>query len=174
MEAIQILNLDIKQKESEGKVFYHIDLGGDILTKRIWVNPQYFEKELKPFRETIGILKNAYVQATTKLNHVIKKGTNNLFFILVRCGYRGSSEIRVISENKYLINFFHYHSPRGRLGISDGVIVETPLNYVKIEWFRNGRLYGEASHGISIIRLDGSIETISDISDKEIEEILTE
>jgi hypothetical protein len=175
MEPIKILELKINKKKVESKTFYYIDLGGDVLTKRIWINSLYFQEELKDklgkYKDTIGILKNAQITTTSKLNYVIRKGVNNLFFILVKCGYRGSSEIKVLSEYVNLINFSHYHSPRGNLGISDGVIVETQKDFVKIEWYRSGKLYGEPGKGIAIIRIDGSIESIDLLLNEELEQI---
>jgi hypothetical protein len=172
--AIELLELNIKQKEVENKNFYYIDLGGSYLTKRIWINPKYFEKELKLSKETIGILKNAQLETTSKLNHVIKIGENNLFFVLARCGYRGSSEIKVISNYINIVNFFYYHSPRGNLGISDGAIIETKEDKVKIKWYRSGRLYGEPDKGLSIINSNGKIDELIDLEPEEIDEILTE
>jgi hypothetical protein len=175
MNAVKVLELEVKTNEVEGKKFYYVDLGERRNIKRIWINSLYFEEELKnklgKYNETIGIFKNARIEKTSKGNHVIKKGTNNLFFILVKCGYRGSSEIKVISESVNIVNFSQYHSPNGNLGISDGVIVETKEDKVKIEWSRSGRLYGNPSKGISIIHDDSRIESVEDIDSEEIKEI---
>jgi hypothetical protein len=177
MEPVKILELKIQEKKVEGKTFYYTDLGR-YNVKRIWINQLYYLEELKQrlnkYNETIGILQNSHLKETNKLNHVIKKGANNLFFVMVECGYRGSSEIKVISDNINLVNFSIYHSERGNLGISDGVIVETPLDYVKIEWFRSGRLYGQSDKGISIIKIDGDIESIDVVEEEEIDEIIAE
>jgi hypothetical protein len=175
MDAVKILELVVKVNEVEGKKFYYVDLGRERNIKRIWINSLYFEDELKnklgKYNEMIGVFKNAKVEKTSKGNLVIKKGTNNLFFILVECGYRGSSEIKVVSESINIINFSYYHSPNGNLGISDGVIVETKEDKVKIEWSRSGRLYGNPSKGISIIYNDSRIESVENIDLEEIKEI---
>jgi hypothetical protein len=175
-DAVKILDLEIKQRVVEGKTFYYVDLGRIRYITRIWINSLYFIEDLKnkldeEYNETIGILKNAKIEKTLKGNYVIKKGTNNIFFILVLCGYRGSSHIKVVSEYSNLIRFDYYHSENGKLGISEGVVVETPQDNVKIEWQRDGRLYGEPDKGVSVIKVDGSVESIDNIDIEELKEI---
>jgi hypothetical protein len=177
MEPVKILELKIQEKKVEGKTFYFIDLGRDNFVKRIWINPWYYEElkqGLNEYKEMLGILKKSKIEKTSRGNHIIKRGENNIFIVMVECGYRGKSEIKVISESVNLVNFSYYHSPRGNLGVSDGVVVETKLDYVKIIWHRDGRLYGSPSKGISTIYSDGRIETIEDADVEEIEEILAE
>jgi hypothetical protein len=171
--AVKIIELEVKTNEVEGKRFYYFDLGGKRNIKRIWINSLYFEEELKNKlgkNEIIGILKNARIEKTSKGNHVIKKGTNNIFFILAKCGYRGTSNINVLTEYTNLVSFEYYHSENGRLGISDGVVIETQKDYVKIEWYRTGRLYGEPDKGIAIVKIDGTIESL-DLLNEELEQI---
>lgn len=174
MNAVKIVELKVKVNEVEGKRFYYVDLGEERNSQRVWINSLYFEEELKnklESNETIGILKNAKIEKTLKGNYVIKKGTNNLFFILVKCGYRGSSYIEVLSEYSNLVKFSYYHSPRGNLGISDGAIIETSQDNVKIEWQRDGRLYGEPDKGVSVIKVDASVESVDNIDIEELKEI---
>jgi hypothetical protein len=77
--------------------------------------------------------------------------------------------INVLSEYK-LVSFLILSFPKGNLGISDGVIVETQKDFVKIEWYRTGRLYGEPGKGIAIVKIDGTIESL-DLLNEELEQI---
>jgi len=175
MNAVKIVELKVKVNQVEEKKFHYVDLGEERNSQRVWINYLYFEEELKnklsEYNETIGILQNGRIEKTSRGNYVIKKGSNNLFFILVKCGYRGSSYIEVLSEYSNLVKFSYYHSPRGNLGISDGAIIETKEDKVKIEWNRRGRLYGNPSKGISIIHIDGQIESVDNIDIEELKEI---
>jgi len=174
-DAVKILDLEIEQRVVDGKAFYYVDLGRIRYITRIWINSLYFIEDLKnklgEYNETIGILKNAKIEKTLKGNYVIKKGTNNIFFILVLCGYRGSSHIKVVSEYVNLIRFDYYHSENGKLGISEGVVIETSHDNVKIEWQRDGRLYGEPDKGVSVIKVDASVESVDNIDIEELKEI---
>ena len=173
MEAIKLMKFNVKEKVVDGKKFYFIEIEDKSSYKNIiWLNSKY--RDEMNYNEVNGILTNASVFKTEKKNIVIRKGTNNIFFIFVKCGYRGGSDIKVLSEHSNVIEYCFNHSPRGNLGISTVAIVETPIDHVKIEWRRTGRLYGSPSKGISIVKVDGLIETIENINLKEIEEILTE
>jgi hypothetical protein len=176
MNAVKIVELKVKVNQVEEKKFHYVDLGEERNSQRVWINSLYFEEELKnkldeEYNETIGILKNARIEKTLKGNYVIKKGTNNIFFILVLCGYRGSSHIKVVSEYVNLIRFDYYHSENGKLGISEGVVIETSQDNVKIEWQRDGRLYGEPDKGVSVIKVDASVESVDNIDIEELKEI---
>jgi len=176
MDDVKVLNLKVKVNEVEGKKFYHFDIGGDERhIKRIWINSLYYETELKKnldeYNETVGILKNAKVEKTNKGNYVIRKGNENLFFIMIRCGYRGTSRLEAIEIGKEkVVEFDYYHSPKGNLGISFGAIISTAENSVKVRWIRTGRLYGQPDKGTSVVHIDGRIESVS-LVPEELEEI---
>ncbi|MFZ8804316.1 MAG: hypothetical protein ACO2PO_15205, partial [Candidatus Calescibacterium sp.] len=63
--------------------------------------------------------------------------------------------------------FWEYSSPRGSLGISEGVLVETSKETIKIKWERTGRLYGSAPKGITVLHIDGRVEELP-IEDEEL------
>jgi len=175
MDAVKIIDLKIKVNEVEGKKFYFMDLGNERNFQRVWINSFYFESELRgimnEYKEVLGVFRNARVEKTQKGNIIIRKGDRNLFFIMVKCGYRGSSSIKVLGNDNDVIQFDYYHSPRGNLGISSGVVVSTKRDSIKIEWKRSGRLYGSPSKGTSIIHIDGRIESIDNLVPEELEEI---
>jgi len=174
MENLKIVELKVKKNVIEGKEYYYINLGSEDHFKKIWINSFYFENELRgimnEYKEVLGVFRNARIEKTEKGNLVIKKGSNNLFFVLVKCGYRGSSKIEVLSKNDNVVEFDFYHSPRGNLGISSGAIISTAENSVKVRWSRSGRLYGAPSNGTSVIHVDGRIESV-DLDLDEIQEI---
>jgi hypothetical protein len=173
MEAAKLMKFNVKEKVVDGKRFSFIEIEDKSSYKNIiWLNSKY--RDETNCNEVNGILTNACMFKTEKKNIVIRKGANNIFFIFVKCGYRGGSDIKVLSEHVNVIEYCFNHSPRGNLGMSTVAIVETPIDYVKIEWKRTGRLYGSPSKGISIVKKDGLIETIENIDLEEIKEILTE
>lgn len=174
---MEILEIYIKEKEVENKKFYCIEIDDARSTHRVWVNPFYFHdeiegKQLKKY--FLGVFRNARIEKTQKGTLVIKKGTNNIFFVRIKCGYRGTSTFEILSNALSVHKFYYRHSQNGSLGVSEMGIIETPEDYVKIQWKRTGRLYGEPSRGVSVIKLDGSVVKLDDISDEEIEEILAE
>jgi len=175
MELVKILTLEIKTKTIEGNTFFYIDLGEQRISKRIWLNNKYLFDKLNSKRKVIGVFENAKIVKTSKEKYIIQNGKNNIFFILVKSGYRGCSEIKVLSNYINIIEFFNYHSPKGSIGTSNGVIVETKKDYVKIQWNRRGRLYGGPDKGLSIIYLsDYRIETLDYLDDIETNEIRSE
>ncbi len=50
------------------------------------------------------------------------------------------------------------------LGLSQGALVLTRSDKVKVCWHRSGRLYGKPSEGTTIFYLDGKEEMIEDES----------
>lgn len=174
VELIEIDN--IKVKEVEGRKFFCIEVDDCRSTFRVWINPFYYYEYLegKVKKYFLGVFRNARIEKTQKGTLVIKNGNNNIFFVRVKCGYRGTSSFEVLSSHLSVHKFYYKHSPNGSLGISEMGLIETAEDYVKIQWKRTGRLYGDPSRGVSIIKLDGSIVKLDDISDEEIEEILAE
>jgi hypothetical protein len=98
----------------------------------------------------------------------------NLFYFIVPCGYRGSSQYEIIDPVEVVeYKFYKYSSEIGSLGISSGALIVTKSDKVKIKWHRTGRLYGAVADGISILTIDGNEEElpISDLD--ELNEIKT-
>ena len=176
--SVEVFELEINEKETEQLKFYYTEITSSRANFRVWINPSYYKNELegklKNGKYILGILRNARIEKTAKGNYVIKKGTNNLFFIRVKCGFRGSSEIEVLSRPISVVEFAYKHSPNGNLGVSACAMIETKEDFIKIQWKRSGRLYGAPDKGISIIKMDGSVQSINDVVEEEIEEIIAE
>jgi len=69
--------------------------------------------------------------------------------------------IKVLEPQDHVVYFYSKaESPRGALGVSQGVIIWVPqgTQRVKTVWFRTGRLYGRAAEGVTIFYPDGRIE----------------
>ena len=157
-----ILDLYIGKKNIGEKIFYFTDLGEKNIEFGFFIEPEYFEKELKgvvgryPFIR--GILKNASIDRESE-DRIIKSGKNNIFFFTVECGFQGRSVIKVKSENNNVIDYLKSKSRKHPAWFSWVAIVETSLNYVEFEWKRKGFLKkGDPYYGISIIHIDGKIE----------------
>jgi len=162
----------LSQKEFEGKKLNYFTLGRGEYYKpvwTIWVSNNILK------RDEDG---NAYIEipmrncqiVEIKDNLVLKEGNYNMFIFEVECGYRGEAEILEIKTDADHESFFYdiYESERGNLGISAGAIILTTADKVKIKWKRNGRLYGKASNGITILYIDGKTETIEDVDMQEL------
>jgi len=176
--TVEVFELEINEKETEQLKFYYTEITSRRASFRVWINPSYYKNELegklKNGKYILGILRNARIEKTAKGNYVIKKGTNNLFFIRVKCGFRGSSKIEVLSRPISVVEFAYKHSPNGNLGVSACAMIETAEDFVKIQWKRSGRLYGAPDKGISIVRVNGSVESVDNLVEDEIKEIITE
>jgi hypothetical protein len=176
--AVEILEIEVNEKEAEGVKFYYTEIVSSRASFKVWINPNYYknelERNLKNSKYTIGILKNARIEKTSKGSIVIKRGSNNVFFIKVKCGFRGDSEFKILSNVVNVIEFGYKHSPNGSLGVSACGLIETAEDYIKIEWKRSGRLYGQPSKGVSVIKIDGTIQKIDGIKSEEIQEIIAD
>jgi len=150
------------EKRVDDKVFYLWKVGQeehDRPTFHIWVNPRLIGRDEE---DAFIELPLAGVDLQKgKKDLILKPGKRNLFNVFVRCGYRGDSQINVLTPGE--VYYYHiFSSPRGNLGISQGALVLTDENAVRFSWTRSGRLYGNPSEGISIIRLDGTEEQIEE------------
>ena len=139
-------------------------------THRIWVNRRVIaelaNKEILQFP-----LKHVAIKKTNKGNYVIVPDEiNNVFYIELKCGYRGSSKIEITSEVNEVIESKGYQSEVGNLGVNKIVLVSTPLKYVEFKWTRTGRLYGNPGNGKMRLNLDGTTIELTD--DDELEELL--
>ena len=166
--------LNIEKKEFDGNMFYFKDFGSEIHGRtsfRIWISSKLIQKD-EEGREYIELPCKGQIIKTEKGTLVLKPGTNYIFDIYVACGYRGESYIEIIEPSdaksfEYLI----YHSPKGNLGVSTGMLVEANSDKIKVFWKKTGRLYGEPAEGYSVYYADGSVENISDVALKDLQQI---
>jgi hypothetical protein len=170
---VEVLEIGIQEKEVEGKKFYHFDVSGSRGSFRVWINPRYYQENLDGKKYILGIFKNARVEKTQKGTLVIKKGQHNLFLVRVKCGFRGDSEFEALNSLN-VFKFYYKHSPNGALGVSECGLVETVDDFVKIQWKRSGRLYGNPSRGISIVKIDGTVQELNGVELEELNEIIAD
>lgn len=166
------------RKIVDDKELFYVEIGKEDFGKpsfRIWVNPNLliFSEKFE-FGGHLYIPKeNVNILETDGKNLILKEGEYNLFNVYTECGYRGQSEIEVISPAVAIYKYKTYKSERGSLGISSGALVLTKESFVKWKWKRDGRLYGLPAKGISIVDLSGYVEDLDENIDK-IKELLSQ
>jgi hypothetical protein len=146
----------LEKKEVEGKTFFLLKVGScrhDRPSFVIWVSPKLVTQTQDGFflelpAENVELTRG-------KKDLILRSGDKNLFNVFVRCGYRGGSEIEVLTPGD-VFEYQEWRSPQGSLGISRGALVLTESSSVKYRWKRTGRTYGSPTEGVSVIGLDGS------------------
>lgn len=168
-----VRRLPVKYKEAEDKKFFYLDVGSETHGRpsfRIWVSGRLVQREVKFNRDfyflTFPVL-NAGIVQTEKGTLVLRPMPDDsvVYNVLVPCGYRGGSSLKVVSPEKAQVyRYEEYESPLGNLGISQGGIVVAPGS-IKVQWERRGRLYGEAPRGVTTIYSEGREETVDLVED---------
>jgi hypothetical protein len=152
--------VSLVERQVEGRSFYLWKVGSEDHERPsfcVWVNPKVVKRDGDGC--FIFLPLSSIELQKGKKDLILKLGDRNLFDIFIKCGYRGSSRIDVISPGE-VYYYYVFSSPRGNLGISQGALVLTDLPFVKFRWERTGRLYGAIPTGISVIHLDGTEEQI--------------
>jgi len=154
------------EKQIEGKTFFLWRVGSEDHEKPsfcVWVSPRLVEtdEDGEPF---ITLPASNVDLQKGKKDFILRPGNRNLFNVFVRCGYRGSSQVSILSPGE-VYHYYVFSSPRGNLGVSQGALVLTTEDSVKFSWERTGRLYGATPTGTSIIHLDGTEEQIESEED---------
>ena len=131
----------VAKMNDAGYFYIEIPSGAHGKTKRIWINRKAVEQEDEQF---VVVDKLDY-RITEKGNIVLIPGEKNIAIIEAESGYRGHSAINVYSrdgqEVKPIFRGAVYHSPLGRLGVSDIILTELrERDIIKVR--RTGRLYG--------------------------------
>jgi len=168
-----MVKLYLYEKEADGKVFYYVEIGAETHgrpTYLLWINRKLLSEELIEARRFIFPAKGARIeQGKSDRTLILKPDTNkNVFYYIKGCGYRGDSSLEVYDcEDCKVYKFWEYSSPRGSLGVSEGVLVETSSEAIKIKWSRTGRLYGAPPRGITILHIDGRVEELP-VEDEEL------
>jgi hypothetical protein len=162
----------LRKKIFDGTEYWYLDCGhGDV--KRIWLSHKLLQKDERgAFLEFP--LAGVRLVTTEKGTKIMKPGPYNCFWVSMECGYRGSSRVEVLSPVIDVVEFWKYDSPRGSLGTNHHALVVTEADYVKFSWSRTGRTYGGPREGVTIIRLDGTMEELDRVQDEEIAEIMRE
>lgn len=177
----------IKRKKAvcvvkDNKNFYYVPFGSEIHGKisfKVWISFQYVKSEDS----------NYYIEFPVKGNLIrsekgtlIVKPTNDndnfvIFPIEVEAGYRGTSKFEIINSEEtetFVLHFYNYRSPLGRLGVNDGGLIFTKKFPILIKVERTGRLYGGEANAIFQIDYKENEIIITEAPDDEIEKILLE
>lgn len=163
-----MVKLYLHQKEADGKVFYYVEVGSETHgrpTYILWINRKLLTEEAVETKWLPFPIRGARIEQGKSDRTLILKPEQekNVFYYRKECGYRGRSHVEVYDcEECRVFKFKKYSSPKGSLGISEGVLVETPKEIIKIKvkWKRTGRLYGSAAGGIAILHIDGREEEL--------------
>jgi len=161
----------IKFKEDEkGQKFPYVEIGNESHNRasfRLWVSARLLTKKDDSYELTFPV-QNAKIHRTAKGSLVLRPEEGwTVHQIYVPCGFRGESSLEILEpEGLETFEYRSYSSPRGNLGISTGALVNTETDQtVKYSWDRSGRLYGGASHGISILMPDGTVKEFDEVPD---------
>jgi len=169
-----MLKAHLYEKEVDGRTFYYVEIGSETHgrpTYILWINRRLLTEETIETRRFVFPVKGARIEQGKSNRTLILKPDQekNVFCYIKGCGYRGYSNVEVYDcgDDCKVYKFWEYSSPRGSLGISEGVLVETSKETIKIKWERTGRLYGSAPKGITVLHIDGRVEELP-IEDEEL------
>jgi len=154
------------EKQIEEKSFYYVAIGSQSHgrpTYRLWINRKLLTEEMIKKARFVFPVRGARIEETEDERTLILKPDpeRNVFYYLKKCGYRGDSTVEVYDcEDCKVFKFWEYSSPKGSTGISEGALIETSKETIKIRWKRTGRLYGSAPKGIAVVYIDGRVEEL--------------
>lgn len=148
--------ITVYTREVEGRRFYFFEMGSEYHGKpscRIWVSPRLITKADDLYLELP--LQGVELEKGQK-DYILRPGDKNLFNVFVKCGYRGTSKIEVLTPATSVVEYEFWDSPLGNLGTSRGALVLTESASVKFRWRRSGRLRGAPAEGVTVVYLDGT------------------
>lgn len=157
--------------DEEGNRYPFLDIGSEGHGRpsfRLWVSGRLLQKGKDGKYYLSFPVLGARIFKTEKGNLVLRPADGwRVEYLYVECGFRGSSEIQILApEGLECFGFSIYHSPRGSLGVSEGMLVNAPQDEVmKFKWCRTGRLYGDSPEGITIVMPDGEERPFEEIPD---------
>jgi len=170
----------VSEKTAEGQTYYYIYVGFETHgrpTYTMWVSKSLLQQDEQGRLFLEFPVKGCDVrQGKKESTLILKHGGLNLYQFVIECGYRGDSHIdQIITEEPFQTFYFEeYASERGSLGVSEGVLVLTRANKIKIKWHRSGRLYGKPACGITVLYSDGRVEQLSDVEEEDLAELQEE
>lgn len=158
------------REDEAGNKYPFVDFGSEVhgrISFRLWVSGRLLEKDEEGDYVITFPKRGAKIERTQKGSLVLRPSTDTMVYnIYVPCGYRGDSEITILSEHYEAFSYYIYHSPRGSLGVSKGMLVNAPEGIpLKYKWKRTGRLYGDPSEGITIVMPDGVEKQFEEVPD---------
>jgi len=176
------MKLSVYTKEAEGKKFFYVYVGREFHyrpTYIMWISKDLIQtdEEGRLFIQ-FPVIGCDIKQGKKESTLILKKGNLNMYYYMIECGYRGSSYIDKVftgdDEQTFTYFFDYYHSERGNLGISRGVLALTKSQKIRVSWHRDGRLYGAPASGVTILYSDGKIEQLTDTDLEELAELQEE
>lgn len=171
MRAVIIKSIKPEIRETNGKKFYGYGFGSERHGKIsfwLWFHNNFVNEEGKILFPIFGQL-----HQTEKGNLVVRPPKEEdpnpcyIFPIYFKCGYRGDSNFEIKEpELAISLRFKIFHSPLGNLGVSSGGLILTPTFPVKIQATFSGRLYGDPSEVIYLIKNE-NLEIVELVDDPE-------
>jgi hypothetical protein len=154
--------LYLKYTEENSIKFYYVKLG---LTFCLWtyhnfVNFEKINNKLVPYIEFP--VNNAKIEKGKKEKSLILKPDEEhwVAHLFIRCGYKGKSKIKLDDDEFPNFIYKYYHSLNGKLGISEGILIQIPkeISTILINWKRTGKLKGNLQpFGTTLIDLEDGI-----------------
>ena len=171
----------VSEKTAEGQTFYYCHVGSERHgrpTYTMWVSKSLLksDEQGRLFIE-LPLAGCSLKQGKKESTLILKNGDLNLYHFVIECGYRGDSHIDEIiadAEDVQTFYFYEYASETGSLGVSQGVLVLTRANKIKIKWHRSGRLYGKPASGITVLYEDGRVEALEGVEEEDLAELQEE
>lgn len=162
--ALDVLKV---REAAKGDKLFRVNFGAEVHDRPsfyIWAEPELVTDSV------LTLPARATVQTSPNGALILKPSTDawTVAFV-VWSGYRGGSELTLLSPALFQKTFRIFRSPQGRLGISQGALVSTTADRLVVEWRRWGRLYGAPAHGVTVIFTDG---TQKDYEGSSVEELL--
>jgi len=157
--------------DEEGNRYPFLDVGSEGHGRpsfRLWISGRLLQRGKDGEYYLSFPVQGARIYRTEKGSLVLRPAEGwRVENIYVPCGFRGDSGIRILApEGAEWFEYYVYASPRGRLGISEGMLVNVPRDAVlKFEWGRTGRLYGDSPEGITIVMPDGEERPFEEVPD---------
>lgn len=147
--------------EDHGKPSFHLYMSEELQEK--WENG-FQEVNQDP---SVEFLKGVRIIKTERGNHVVKEEEGwcvmNIFY---HCGYRGESRIYLsgLNENDLALWYLSYSSPRGKEGISEGVLVSVKIpTTLKVHAERSGRTYGKPNEARIVVDVNEEVKVSEDL-----------
>ena len=159
------MKLYVTEQNIDGKTFYMAKIGLEAHYKPsyiMWVHHNFVKTdEYGRFYIEFPVLNCQLVPGKKETTLILRPGDQILYKLTIECGYRGNSnidEIETDGEEYQVFKYYEFASERGNLGVSEGVLILTQANPVKVYWSRDGKLDGKAPAGVTVLYKDGVVD----------------
>ncbi|MBX0311572.1 MAG: hypothetical protein JHC31_07300 [Sulfurihydrogenibium sp.] len=164
----------LEKKTVDGKEFFYLPVGSEDHgrpTYVLWIARRFVKTDEKGYNFIEFPVEGCSITTGKGRGLILRPGDKNLFKIVIPCGYRGRSYIEniICEDEPQVYKFLEFHSPRGSTGVDEGALILTRSPKVKVEWSRTGRLYGDPSHGITVLYLNGQKEELNCVDSEDLE-----